>query len=346
VTGELVTALGEARRWNARVTGLVAVAEKRGLARKQGYPSTTEWLMALSGEPAAACRSKVAVASALEEMPATREAFAAGALPESRVKVLAQAQALCPDQFAQDEAALVAQVAAASPKQVPRVLAEWKRNTDPVGAEAEAERLFGQRALHLCEDWSGMLRLSGLLDPESGGVVQAAIRSLAEPANLDPQDTRTPAQRQADALAEIARRYLDGTPGMGSSRPHLSVTVPWDTLQQAHGLVDIEVGPIPAETARRLACDANVSRIIVDKDGVPVSAGQARRTVPPPLRRALDLRDGHCTHPGCDIPARWCDAHHIVHWAHGGRTELANLHLLCRLHHRTAHNHQPYPRRE
>ncbi len=89
-----------------------------------------------------------------------------------------------------------------------------------------------------------------------------------------------------------------------------------------------------------------MSRIIVDNDGVPVSAGQARRTIPPPLRRALDLRDRHCTHPGCDIPARWCDAHHIVHWAQGGRTELANLRLLCRLHHRTAHNHQPYPRRE
>jgi hypothetical protein len=89
VTGELVTALGEARRWNARVTGLVAVAEKRGLARKQGYQSTTEWLMALSGDPASVCRSKVAVAEALEEMPATREAFAAGRVSESRVRVLA-----------------------------------------------------------------------------------------------------------------------------------------------------------------------------------------------------------------------------------------------------------------
>ncbi|MBN2114339.1 MAG: hypothetical protein JW785_09455, partial [Acidimicrobiia bacterium] len=71
MAGELVTALWESRRWNARVTGLVTVAEKRDLARKQGYPSTTEWLMALSGEPAGACRSKVAVAEALERMPET-----------------------------------------------------------------------------------------------------------------------------------------------------------------------------------------------------------------------------------------------------------------------------------
>ncbi len=149
-----------------------------------------------------------------------------------------------------------------------------------------------------------------------------------------------------DALVEVCRRHLDGGPGPGRSRPHVSITVPWDTLQQSHGVADTGVGPIPAETARRLACDANVSRIIVDNDGVPVSAGQAHRSIPPPLRRALDLRDGHCTHPGCDMPARWCDAHHIVHWAQGGRTELANLRLLCRLHHRETHHHQPYPQRK
>ena len=76
-----------------------------------------------------------------------------------------------------------------------------------------------------------------------------------------------------------------------------------------------------------------------------MSAGKARRSIPPALRRALDLRDQHCTHPGCDMPARYCDAHHILHWADGGKTEISNLRLLCRHHHRTAHNHQPYPQR-
>ena len=343
---DLLCRVGRVRsRADAHRAAAIAEAERTDAARKEGFPSTCVWLAALSGEPVPVCRSQIAVAEALGQMPETREAFGAGLLPEFRVKVLAQAQALAPEQFAQDEAALVAQVAAAPPKDVPRVLAEWRRSTDPVGAEAEAERLHGLRALHLLEDWSGMLRLNGLLDPESGGVVQAAIRSLAEPANPDPADTRTPAQRQADALSEICRRHLDGTPGTGSSRPHLSITVPWDTLQQGRGVVDTGVGPIPAETARRLACDATISQITLDEHGVPVSAGKARRRVPPPLRRALDLRDRHCTHPGCDMPARYCDAHHIRHWADGGKTELANLQLLCRRHHRTTHHHQPYPMR-
>ena len=227
---------------------------------------------------------------------------------------------------------------------VPQVLAEWKRQADPVGAEAEAERLFGQRALHLSPAWSGMVHLNGDLDPESGGVVLAAIRRLAEPAALDPDDPRTrpkTGRRAGRDLPPLPRRQ----PGTGSGRPQVSVTVPWDTLQQAPGLVDTEVGPIPAETARRLACDATMSRIIVDKDGVPVFPGRPDGYPPSPPPGTRPARR-HCTHPGCDIPARWCDAHHIMHWADGGKTDLANLHLLCRPHHRTAHHHQPYPRRE
>ena len=177
--------------------------------------------------------------------------------------------------------------------------------------------------LHLSADWSGMLRVSGLLDPESGGVVLAAIRSLAEPAALTADDPRTPAQRQADALVEISRRYPDGNPAGGSSRPHMTVTVGWDTLQQGHGVVDTQVEPITAEAARRLGCDATISQVTL-KDGVPMTSGDARRSIPPALRRALNLPNRHCTHPACDMPARWCEAHHIQHWADEGKTELAN----------------------
>jgi hypothetical protein len=225
------------------------------------------------------------------------------------------------------------------------VLVACKRPTDPAGAEAEAERLHTLRALHLSSDWSGMTRLSGLLDPEAGAVVQAAIRSLAEPAALDPNDSRTTGQRQADALTEISRRHLDGQPGTGSSRPHLQITIPWEALHSGTGVIDTEAGPISVQTARRLACDATINRMILDADSIPIDVGRAHRVIPPALRKALDQRDRHCTHPGCDIPARWCDAHHIIHWADGGKTELPNLRLLCRKHHRTEHHHQQYPRR-
>jgi hypothetical protein len=321
-------------------------AERTDAARREGFGTTTAWLMALSGEQAAACRSQIAVASSLEVMPKTKKAFAAGEVSESRVRLLAQAQALAPGQFAQDEAKLVAEAASVPSRQLPQVMSTWKRNADLPAAQAEAEQLHALRVLHLSFDWSGMVGLSGLLDPEGGGIVLAAIRSLAEPAALNPEDIRTPAQRQADALVEISRRYLDGNPGAGTSRPHLQITIPRDTFQTGSGVMDTEAGPLRAESVRRLACDATVSRVILDGDVVPIEVGRPTRVVPAAVRRALDLRDGGCTHPGCTVPARWCDAHHITHWAQGGKTELSNLRLLCRTHHGREHDRHPYPRRQ
>jgi hypothetical protein len=63
--------------------------------------------------------------------------------------------------------------------------------------------------------------------------------------------------------------------------------------------------------------------------------GRRTRTIPPALRRALEVRDGGCRYPGC--ASRFTDAHHIEHWADGGQTRLENLLLLCRRRHRAVH---------
>ncbi|MCU0281446.1 MAG: 13E12 repeat family protein, partial [Acidimicrobiia bacterium] len=231
-------------RADARRAAWIAEAERTDAARKQGYRTTTEWLAAISGEPVPVVRSQVAVAEALEQMPETKRAFTAGEVSESRVKMLAQAQALAPDQFAQDEGQLVTAVADASAQQVPRVLATWKHEADPKAAETEVERLHRMRALHVSKHWTGMVHLSGDLDPERGLTVLAALRALSEPAALDPADTRTPAQCRADALVEICRRYLQGDGDGSRRRPQVLVTIPWDTLHTGKGVVDTEAGPL------------------------------------------------------------------------------------------------------
>ncbi len=92
---------------------------------------------------------------------------------------------------------------------------------------------------------------------------------------------------------------------------------------------------VPAGTSRRIACDA--SRVIIThgSDRSVLNVGRKTRTVPPAIPRALDHRDGGCRFPGCGL--RFCDAHHIKHWADGGETRLDNLVLLCRRHHRAVH---------
>jgi hypothetical protein len=69
----------------------------------------------------------------------------------------------------------------------------------------------------------------------------------------------------------------------------------------------------------------------------PLDVGRRTAIVSAVTRRALVVRDGHCTFPGCDRPEEWCDAHHVKHWADGGPTALSNLILLCRQHHRSIH---------
>jgi len=72
-----------------------------------------------------------------------------------------------------------------------------------------------------------------------------------------------------------------------------------------------------------------------DGEGNVLDVGRMTRSVPTPIRRALENRDGGCRFPGCT--SRVCDGHHIRHWADGGETKLDNLALLCRWHHRRVH---------
>jgi Domain of unknown function (DUF222)/HNH endonuclease len=89
------------------------------------------------------------------------------------------------------------------------------------------------------------------------------------------------------------------------------------------------------DAARRLACDASLVRIL-ERDGRPLSVGRKTRSVAPALRRALKSRDRGCRFPGCG-QRRFRHAHHIDHWADGGRTDLSNLVQLCSHHHRLVH---------
>jgi hypothetical protein len=130
---------------------------------------------------------------------------------------------------------------------------------DPEGADRQAERRHQRRGLWLAPTWEGMVHLEGLLEPEAGQTLAAALEPLAGPA--DAQDRRSGGQRRADALAELARRSLEGgrLPQTGGVRPQLTVTVDLDSLLGCPAGVGGEAGwagPLHPETCRRLACMA------------------------------------------------------------------------------------------
>jgi hypothetical protein len=188
-----------------------------------------------------------------------------------------------------------------------------------------------------------MVLVDGDLDPETGETLLTALRAVldSDARSRGHDDDRTPAQRRADALGEICRQWLnDGSrPAVADERPHLSVTVGAGALRQnALGAAELDhVGAVRPQIARQMACDASVMRVVLSGRSEPLDVGRRTSIVPPAIRRAVIVRDRHCRFPGCDRPQAWCDAHHVVHWADGGPTALANLLLLCRRHHGMVH---------
>jgi hypothetical protein len=316
--------------------------ERRGVYRRDGDLSMTSWLTRRSRIPVRDAARHVRLARALPRMRVATDALADGAICVPAAELLACARDADSTEFGLAEAMLVDLPRRLNVRAVRRAIERWISLIDAEANEAAAERRFERRALYVSPTLDGMVRVDGNLDAETGQTVITALRSLIDSwSRADADDARTPAQRRADALAEICSRYLDSTdrPVVAGERPHLTVTVDVEALERRAGRkchLD-EAGRITGEAARRLACDASVSRVIVGPTSEPLDVGRRTPVVPASLRRALVVRDGGCRFDACDRPAAWTDAHHIVHWADGGPTSLSNLVLLCRRHHRAVH---------
>ncbi|MGH3609831.1 MAG: DUF222 domain-containing protein, partial [Pseudonocardiaceae bacterium] len=128
-------------------------------------------------------------------------------------------------------------------------------------------------------------------------------------------------------------------PTEGGERPQVVVTVSLAVLRGRIGSASLALGgPINADIARRIACDAQVIPVVLGSRGEPLDVGRASHTIPTAIRRAVIVRDRGCAFPGCSIPARWCEIHHIVHWADYGPTSVGNCVALCGRHHKLLHH--------
>ena len=162
--------------------------------------------------------------------------------------------------------------------------------------------------------------------------VVTAIHAFTDPPAAG--DRRSPARRRADALVRIAEVALAVLPEhVDRARTRATIVVDWATLTGDGEFT----GAVHPDEVDRALCDASVSRVVTGPERQVLDAGRTRRTVPPALRRALVARDRGCRYPGCDRPPGWCDAHHVVHWRTGGRTDVTNLVLLCDHHHHVVH---------
>ncbi len=213
-----------------------------------------------------------------------------------------------PDHVAADaEPVLVEAARRLDPPRLRRAIAHLRLVADPDGADDQAERRHQQRGLWLSATWEGMVAVNGLLDPEAGQTLLAALEPLARPTGAD--DDRSGGQRRADALTELARRTLEAgqLPQTGGVRPQLTVTVDLDSLLGPGGLGGETggAGPLDPEACRRLACDGAVTRVLVTRHPTNHHPGTATTAWRPGCGRR---RPGSPRPLGAPRPSRWRSA--------------------------------------
>jgi len=277
------------------------------------------------GISARSAEERIRIARALRELPLLHAAHAAGRISVDQLRWLTRF--VTPE----TEAAWTERGSRMPP---------WALREESLrqarASRLEAESRHAGRTASMGWDEEGeTFDLNASFAKEQGAMVEAAIKEAAENVALDDEALDRAGARLADAVAGLVT-----SSGPRPQRPTLVVHADVEVLAAAgdgrRRLSETTSGAqVPPEAVRRLACDARV-RVALVKDGDAVGLVSMGRTVTEQQMELLLLRDRGCTFPGCG--SRWfLHAHHIRHWADGGKTTLENLTILCGSHHRRLH---------
>lgn len=351
---ELVRLRSVTRRLEAASAALAQRFASSYEWQSDGAPNAQRWLYDSGNDSWQGTRSVMERGSIVGDFPCVAGAWRRGEISAQHVDALGRIRrrysALGDDLRAVDEA--IAMVATrCEPREFYQRLRQMCHRANP---EAVDERDREQRTgLHVSTLLDGLVRVDGTLDAVLGArfvaLLESARRDVPEesdgPTERDPRPT---SQRNLDALARILDAAGAATgdlalPLVTGERPTINVTVPIEALMDE---TSPEVGwlerfgipttMITGSEARRLACDASLRPLLVDRRGQLIAMMPKSRSIHPALRRAVFIRDRRCRFAGCR--SRIDEVHHIVYYRHGGETVLANLVGLCWHHHHLIHD--------
>ena len=249
------------------------------------------------------------------------------------------------------ESLLVEAAGKLGPKDLAVVAARVVDAIDPDGVSPADEREHQERRFfHLKHrgdgSWAGDFRLT----LELGQKLHALLGPLMAPQTTRyttgdgdeakqqvEADTRTHGQRRHDAVEAVVDRLLRGgdLPESGGIPTTLLIVMSYADYRAGQGVARYADGtPLSVPNALRLADQADLVWCVKAPKGAVLDLYRSRRIASPAQTLALIARDGGCSFPGCEVAPQWCERHHIVPWQVGGDTNLDNLTLLCRYHHR------------
>ena len=292
---------------------------------------------------------RVRLGRTLRHLGVAEEAWLDGEMGEAQVGLMARAhKPATAEALARDEAFLVGEAARLPFRFFARAMAYWRLRADADGVEADATAMCDSRRFHLSASFGGMVFADGAFDPIGGTIVANELkRREQELFEVDWAEAkarvgesvsatdlvRSPAQRRADAVVEMATRSASaGTHGK-RPEPLFSVLVGYETF--AGPVCELEAGAVVSPGSLRPWLDrAAVERVVFDSPSRVIDLGERRRFFTGATRRAVALRDRECFHPFCDVPAADCEIDHTLPWSEGGLTTQENGRPACPFHNR------------
>ncbi|WGW14163.1 DUF222 domain-containing protein [Saxibacter everestensis] len=348
---------------------VIAAEEKTRDWAADGEPNIASWLGRHSRTGYGKAKADLALARTLDELPAVGEALDTGQLSSEHARVISrqfehasevQRETLT---SAQGQAELLQSAKHADAGAFGKALRQRMAGIDREKLQRDHDAVRQRRYARLSRRNGGVF-LEALVDPLAGQYLETALNAASpRPAA---GDERTRDQLCADALTTLAKTLLDHgdfKPG-GHIRPHVMITLSreqWATWKTApntdsadppaapmadadraaaggSGPVMGNTVPIPPTELDLILCDSILMRAVLDADDQPINLGRDVRTFSHALRKALQLRDGHCAWPACGMPAHFTDGHHIDEWkADQGLTSIDNGILFCSFHHHRVH---------
>ncbi|MCI0633234.1 MAG: HNH endonuclease [Actinobacteria bacterium] len=294
-----------------------------------GARDTAHWLVMRYGISFWKAHRWIAAAHALEQLPRISEAFERGELGIDKVVELTR--------FAtpQSEVRLIGWAAEVSCATI--------RHRGDLEAKASREEVVDVERSRSMSWWyfdeGRRFGLEADLPAADGAVVARALERLARSVPVMPgEDERwdLPARR-ADALVAVCSARISEDPD--SDRSTVVIHAQLDALVAGSGGGELQDGPvIHPDAVKRLLCSGRVQTVLENRAGSAVAFGRMTREPSPAMLRQVRYRDRGCRFPGCGTRA-FTEAHHIVWWRHGGRTDLDNLLLICSFHHKLVHEY-------
>jgi hypothetical protein len=337
-------------------SALIAEFEDRGVAQSIGDVTTRAWLRHTLRETFAASGAMVRMATACSSKgphPEVGQGLANGSLNWEQAQAIVRGLKKLPSKATVEDREfakrLLLEKAADLNADDLRMLAKGiNEGIDPDGTLPDEDAIETKRRVHYKDYGDGTAEMCWRDRIEHIALAKAAIGAFDAPVpqpNGAP-DPRNANQRRADAMVTVLTGYLrhgQNLPKRRGQGPHLHITANLDTLKGLDGAAKAALatgGALSKAAVQALLCDAEITPIVLDAKGKPLSVGRRYRNWTAAIWDAIVARDTGCVWAGCTVPAAYCVAHHLKHWTeHQGPTEVSNGALVCPRHHVDVHSH-------